>query len=195
VIGVTSVVSRNVAFGHRNPAPRGTRLGSLGFGPGAVLEHSPGMNRCLGLALCLAAFASGCAQSTAPASTAPDLQPADALVEGLPTAPNVRFDRLPQAAPCETDQDAEDTRCPADVLHAAAMSWLGKTAAEYDGVSMHVIAYDPAQIQAEARADAAFAEMLLAADTSPRDGRLDRVEATALEDRVLSLLDPRVAAR
>ncbi len=155
------------------------------------------MFRSLGLTLALT-FAmtggSGCAGALAP-SPAPTLSPEAAVIEGMPSAPSRAFEVLPEPAPCTDDAATDDDdRCPAEVLHAAAMSWLGKTSAEFDGVQMHVIEYDEAQLQAEARADAAFAELLVAADVAPRDGMLGRVEARAVESRVLSLVDPVASA-
>jgi hypothetical protein len=123
------------------------------------------------------------------------IDPAAAVATTLPSAPSIRYDQLPDAGPCDDAPTEAESRCPSEVLHAAAMSWLGKTSAEYDGIQMVVLEYDEAQLQAEARADAAFAELLLAADVAPRDGRLDRAEAAAVETRVLQLVDGQLAHR
>lgn len=154
-------------------------------GLGADLENVPAMLRSIGLFAMLGLFASGCSGALAPAS-APPITPEAAVAETLPSAPGPRFAHLPQPAPCEP---AASDRCPAEILHAAALSWLGKTTAEYDGIEMKVVSHDEAQVQAEARADAAFAELLLSADVAPRDGHLDRAESAAVEARVLALMD------
>lgn len=163
---------------------------SVDPGAGLNLEMDAGMFRSLGLTLAtMTLAATGCTGTVAPAPAA-TLSPEAAVVEGMPSAPHRAFEVLPAAAPCNEAAPADDDRCPSEVLHAAAMSWLGKTAAEFDGMQMHVIEYDEDELQAEARADAAFAELLVSADVAPRDGQLDHVEARAVESRVLSLVDP-----
>ena len=154
------------------------------------------MLRTLGFVALVSALTSGCA-GTAPSAGTPSISPSIpasispsphvAVADSLETAPDLRSARLPEAAPCEIDSEE---RCPADILHAAAMSWLGKTTAEYDGLEMKIVEHDFAEVQAEARADAAFAELLLAADVAPRDGELDGAESSAVEERVLALVAP-----
>lgn len=112
-----------------------------------------------------------------------------------PAAPVADFD-LPEAAECgDAMLTPEDARCPNEILHAAALSWLGKTTAVYDGVEVELIEYDPAEIRAEAEQDGTFRRMLADADAAPRDGRLDGAEARDLEQRVLDRIDAQYAAR
>lgn len=150
-----------------------------------ISKWSALMLRPLGFVVMLGLFGSGCSGAVTPPST-PPVSPQAAVAETLQSAPNPRFARLPEPAPCEAAAGQE--RCPSEILHAAAMSWLGKTTAEYDGFEMKLVQHDEAEVQAEARADAAFAELLLSADVAPRDGHLDRAESAAVEERVLALM-------
>ena len=103
---------------------------------------------------------------------------------------------LPTAGDCPgVALDADDPRCPVEVIGAAATSWLDKTTAVFDGVQMHVVEYDPVEITAEAQRDPAFARLLADADSEPRDGILDGAEARVVEARVLEHIDARHAAR
>ena len=118
--------------------------------------------------------------------------PAPALEPAVPMAD---LD-LPEAAECgDAMLTPEDARCPNEILHAAALSWLGKTTAVFDGIEVELIEYDPAEIRAEAERDGAFRRMLAEADAAPRDGRLDGAEARHLEQCVLERIDAQYAAR
>ncbi|MEM6994261.1 MAG: hypothetical protein AAF721_27345 [Myxococcota bacterium] len=164
----------------------------------------PSLGRGLFVAVLAAgSLMSGCsAWSVAPAATqspmvatAPvDNRAPDAAVEAttLPVADLV----MPQVDGCHGDEStADDSRCPDEVVVAAALSWLGKTTAIYNGVEMELVEHDPELVRAEAEQDVAFRQMLAAADAAPRDGRLDGAEARQLEEQVLSRLDARLAAR
>ncbi len=112
-----------------------------------------------------------------------------------PAPPAVADLLVPAVDGCRGDESTtDDSRCPDEVVIAAAMSWLGKTTAVFDGVHMELVEYDPVEVRAEAESDATFRRLLADADASPRDGHLDGAEARALEERVLALLDARYAA-
>ena len=82
--------------------------------------------------------------------------------------------------PAESDAEA--------LLVAAAMSYLGKTAAEFDGHTMVVVEYDRDLLLEEAFANPGFCALVAAADADPHDGVLTIVEAEQLEGAVLASL-------
>lgn len=133
------------------------------------------------LALLIPAFVlAACAvPAQAPVTQAPTIAIAApfAPVETLPPAPPPLPDRVDTVAP-----DAEA------LLVASAMSFLGKTTAEYDGMSMVVVEHDPAEILDEAFANRNFCELVAAADVEPHDGVLTPREAQHLESSVLASL-------
>lgn len=144
--------------------------------------------------LAVSALACGCVH--APAAT-PSASPVAAVPAPVlePAAPVADLD-LPEAAECgDAMLTPEDARCPGEIVHAAALSWLGKTTAVFDGVDVELIEYDPAEIRSEAEQDVAFRRMLADADATPRDGRLDGAEARHLEQQVLERIDAQYAAR
>lgn len=100
---------------------------------------------------------------------------------------------MPAAADCSSDGVEPDARCPEEILVSAAMSWLGKTAAEFDGTTMVVVEHDPELLLQEAHEDPDFRRMLVDADVGPSDGQLDRDEALAVEARVLAAVEARYA--
>lgn len=115
------------------------------------------------------------AQAQVPVSQAPTIAAAVpfAPVEAPPPLP----DRVDTMAP-----DAEA------LLVASAMSFLGKTTAEYDGMSMVIVEHDPAEVLDEAFANRGFCELVAAADIEPHDGVLTPGEAQRLESAVLASL-------
>ncbi len=82
-----------------------------------------------------------------------------------------------------TDEDAEA------LLIASAMSYLGKTTAEFDGETMIEVEHDPDELLEEAFANPGFCALVLEADADPNDGRLSPPEAERLENAVLASLD------
>lgn len=108
-----------------------------------------------------------------------------------PAAHAERSVAMPAAAACETE--GASTRCPEEILLSAAMSWLDKTSAEFDGTTMVVVEHDPELLMEEAHEDPAFCRFLVDADVGPSDGELDRAEALAVEARVLQALEARYA--
>ncbi len=68
------------------------------------------------------------------------------------------------------------------------MSFLGKTAAEFDGWTMVMVEYDRDALLEEAFANPGFCALVAAADTEPHDGVLTTVEAERLEGAVLASL-------
>lgn len=151
----------------------------------------------------LSMVAPGCAQlgpvgvsSTAPAVAVTEPAPVAIVPTALPDAVAMSAMELPAVGGCsESDVTDDDDRCPEQIVHAAAMSWLGKTTAIYDGVRVEVLEYDPAEVRAEAQRDVMFREMMAAADAAPTDGQLDGAEARILEASVLDHIDARYAAR
>ncbi len=138
----------------------------------------------------------GCA--TAPTSSLSSVVPAPAAAPAPVQEPIVAPEAVPTAVPEAGACDAApqlDPRCPADVLAAAAMSWLDKTVAEFDGTTMRVIEYDRDALLEEAFADAGFRRLVQVSDATPTDGVLDHAEARELEAAVLRLCDARVARR
>ncbi len=129
------------------------------------------------LALLVPAFvlAACTAQAHVPVSQPPTIATPDsfASLEAPPPLP----ERVDPTAP-----DAEA------LLVASAMSFLGKTTAEYDGMSMVVVEHDPAELLDEAFADRSFCELVAAADIEPHDGLLTPTEAQRLESAVLASL-------
>ena len=129
------------------------------------------------LALLVPAFvlAACTGQAHVPATQTPTLAGAGPFVslEAPPPLP----DRVDTTAP-----DAEA------LLVASAMSFLGKTTAEYDGMSMVLVEHDPAELLDEAFADRSFCELVAAADIEPHDGVLTAGEAQHLESSVLASL-------
>jgi hypothetical protein len=111
--------------------------------------------------------------------------PATDLPEAVPAA-------LPEVGGCDAAPEL-DPRCPADILAAAALSWLDKTVAEFDGTTMRVIEYDRDALLGEAFADAGFRRLVQLADAAPADGVLDHAEARDLEGAVLRLCEARMA--
>lgn len=82
--------------------------------------------------------------------------------------------------PAESDAEA--------LLVSSAMSYLGKTAAEFDGQTMVVVEYDRDELLEEAFANPGFCALVTAADAEPHDGVLTTVEAEHLEGAVLASL-------
>ena len=150
---------------------------------------------CLAVLLLVASF--GCAASSA--SEIPSAYPEAATVVPEQAPPPVvdlpaMDPALPQAGACEA-APVDDPRCPADVLAAAALSYLDKTVAEFDGTSMRVIEYDRDALLTEAMADEGFRRLVQLADATPADGVLDHIEARDLESAVLRVCEARVARR
>ena len=82
--------------------------------------------------------------------------------------------------PAESDAEA--------LLVSSAMSYLGKTAAEFDGQTMVLVEYDRDELLEEAFANPGFCALVAAADADPHDGVLTTVEAEHLEGAVLASL-------
>ena len=136
----------------------------------------------------------GCATAptTSLSSTVPQVAPAP--IEVPIVAPAVVPIEVPEAGACDAAPEL-DPRCPVDVLAAAAMSWLDKTVAEFDGTTMRVIEYDRQALLDEAFADDNFRRLVQLSDAAPADGVLDHREARELEAAVLRLCDARMARR
>lgn len=118
------------------------------------------------------------------ACSAPALRPVShATTNTAPTS--VASTQAPTPLPERVDATAPDAEA---LLIASAMSFLGKTTAEYDGTSMVIVEHDPAELLDEAFADRGFCELVAAADVEPRDGRLTLGEAQHLETSVLASL-------
>ncbi len=121
------------------------------------------------------------AASASPAATTPE-----PTVSPPPPAPP--RSALPQLAECDRDAASIDEPCPQDILVSSAMSHLGKTAAEFDGVTMVLVEYDPDELLEEAFSNPEFRRWVANADTDPRDGQLSSAEARAVEEAVLAKL-------
>jgi hypothetical protein len=139
----------------------------------------------------------GCA--TTSVQEAPSVYAEVAAVAEQPPAPQPELEApqpvvVPALGGCDA-APAADPRCPLDVLTAAAMSYLDKTVAEFDGTSMRVIEYDREALLSEAMADDGFRRLVQLADAAPTDGILDHAETRELESAVLRLCDARVATR
>jgi hypothetical protein len=171
-------------------------LGITPFSGGTDLELWAGM-RSTGLALLGLLLATvGCAQ-TAPqelSSAYPEVAPAPIEASASAADLDGAAAEVPAAGRCDTPPQT-DPRCPEEVLTAAALSYLDKTVAEFDGRTMKIIAYDRDALLAEAFADAGFRRLLQHADVAPADGILDHAEARSLEASVLALLETRFARR
>ena len=120
-------------------------------------------------------FAACTAQAQVPAPRPPT----------TPTAESSASSSAPRPLPGRVNTTAPDAEA---LLVASAMSFLGKTAAEYDGMSMVVVEHDPAELLDEAFANRSFCELVAAADVEPRDGVLTPGEAQHLESSVLASL-------
>ena len=158
------------------------------------LEDWPGM-RFIGLAsLGLLLAPLGCAQSapTAVSSAYPEVAPAPIEAPAPAADLDDAATELPAAGGCDAAPEG-DPRCPDEVLTAAALSYLDKTVAEFDGQTMKVIAYDHDALLAEAYADRGFRRLLQHADVAPADGVLDHAEARTLEAAVFALLEAKLA--
>ncbi|MEM6294818.1 MAG: hypothetical protein AAGA54_26335 [Myxococcota bacterium] len=79
--------------------------------------------------------------------------------------------------------------CSEAIVVASAMSYLGKTTAEFDGVSMVQVEHDPELLLEEAFADPVFCALVAEADVEPPDGMLTASEAARVEAAVLASLD------
>jgi hypothetical protein len=139
----------------------------------------------------------GCATSSV--QEVPSAYPDVATVPEQPPAPQLDLETpqpvvVPALGACDAAPPA-DPRCPVDVLTAAAMSYLDKTVAEFDGTSMRLIEYDRDALLSEALADDGFRRLVQLADAAPTDGILDHAETRELESAVLRLCDARVASR
>ena len=139
----------------------------------------------------------GCATSSA--QEIPSVYPEVAAVPEQAPAPLPDLEAqepvvVPALAACDA-APAADPRCPVDVLTAAAMSYLDKTVAEFDGTSMRLIEYDREALLSEAMADDGFRRLVQLADAAPADGVLDHTETRDLEAAVLRLCEARVASR
>lgn len=75
------------------------------------------------------------------------------------------------------------------LLIASAMSYLGKTTAEFDGTTLVVVEHDPEALLDEAFADPGFCALVAASDVEPHDGVLTTDEAERLESAVLAALE------
>ncbi len=129
------------------------------------------------LALLVPAFA--LAACTAPAQRPASQPPTTAAPASFASV------EAPAPLPERVDTTAPDAEA---LLIASAMSFLGKTTAEYDGTSMVIVEHDPAELLDEAFADRSFCELVAAADVEPHDGRLTLGEAQQLESSVLASL-------
>lgn len=112
-------------------------------------------------------------QPTIAATQAPTIATADPFEAPAP-AESVHIE------PAESDAEA--------LLLSSAMSYLGKTAAEFDGQTMVVVEYDRDELLEEAFANPGFCALVTAADADPHDGVLTTVEAEHLEGAVLASL-------
>ncbi len=90
---------------------------------------------------------------------------------------------LPDLHVDAAEEDAEA------LLVASAMSYLGKTTAEFDGMTMVEVEHDPELLLDEAFADPGFCALVDAADADPHDGVLTTPEAEHLENSVLASLE------
>jgi hypothetical protein len=132
-----------------------------------------------------------CAAAPAVAPVAPE-PVAQVTLKSAEPEPAAEVGALPQPAEaCDVAESPEDDRCPTEILQAAAMSYLGKTTAVFDGVTMQDVEVDPELLMDEASHDAGFCQLALQADSTPADGRLDRHEALALEEAVFAKLEVR----
>lgn len=140
----------------------------------------------------LAVVGCAAAPTSSLSSVAPEPapEPAPALVHEPIVTPEPVPEVVPEVGGCDAAPEL-DPRCPADVLAAAAMSWLDKTVAEFDGTTMRVIEYDRDALLQEAFADAGFRRLVQISDATPADGVLDHAEARALEAAVLRVCDAR----
>jgi len=126
------------------------------------------------LAIVPALLLAACTQQPAMVATqAPTIATADPF-EAPVTQPSLHVDAA------ESDAEA--------LLIASAMSYLGKTTAEFDGHTMVVVEYDPEELLEEAFADPGFCALVAAADAEPHDGVLTTPEASRLETAVLASL-------
>ena len=112
-------------------------------------------------------------QPTLAATQAPTVATADPFETPI-TAPDLHVDAA------ESDAEA--------LLIASAMSYLGKTTAEFDGHTMVVVEHDPEELLEEAFADPGFRALVAPADADPHDGVLTTPEASRLESAVLARL-------
>ena len=154
------------------------------------------MMRWFGIGLmscCLVACASVSPNAPTP-PMGPELAPRP-VVQLPPAAPALAAEAaaLPRPAErCDHASAADDDRCPGEILHSAAMSYLGKTTAVFDGVTMQEVEIDPDLLMDEASQDVGFCQLALQADSTPADGQLNRDEALALEEAVFAALESRV---
>ncbi len=132
-----------------------------------------------------AAFASlstACMSPALPAPVAPT--PTPASTPDSFEAPRAESPPLPSLEVCDLDAP-----CSQDIMVASTMSYLGKTAAEFDGVSMVQVDHDPELLLEEAFADPGFCALVAEADVEPRDGVLSASEAARVEAAVLASLE------
>ena len=159
--------------------------------------------RALATAAALSAvLMAGCATAPlSPAVIAPPRVPVAAVTE--PAQPLLVT--VPEITTCADSTDAgaaeipgtpdatplADTRCAREVMVSTAMSYLGKTSAEFDEVTATLVVreYDPDELLAEALADPSFRVLVAMSDVKPRDGRLSAAEAVEVETAVLKHLD------
>lgn len=164
-------------------------------------------------AVLAATLVSGCATAplspavipAPPSATARVTEPAPpppVTVPEITTCADASVAEVPNSVQAGTElgespsEPVADTRCAREVMVSTAMSYLGKTAAEFDEVTATLVLreYDPDELLAEALADPSFRLLVAMSDVQPRDGQLSAAEAVDVETAVLKHLDAQLAA-
>lgn len=151
------------------------------------------MLRCLAALSFSTSMMVGCVALDAPATSTPAITVSPQPEVALAAVNASRDQPVPQPETCRLELDGDEERCPDEILASAALSWLGKTVAEFDGTRMVTVEHDPELLMEEAHADPEFCRILHQADTRPADGRIDRDEALHVEARVLEAIEARYA--
>lgn len=138
------------------------------------------------IALALTAPALTACASSAPVATEAPSVTVTAPVVVAAEQPALR--PVPAIADCDWETIGRDDLCPEEAVYSAALSYLGKPVAMYDGEEMVELRYEETEVIAEAMQDPSFRSIMRRADHSA-DGVLDVAEAALTIEYVFVALE------
>lgn len=128
---------------------------------------------------------------TACASTAPEATETPGVTVTAPVvvaAEQPALRPVPALADCEWESLGSDELCPEEAVYSAALSYLGKPVATFDGEEMVELRYEESEVITEAMQEPTFRSIMRRADAS-QDGVLDVMEAAQTIDYVFAVLE------
>lgn len=128
---------------------------------------------------------------TACASTAPSATEAPSVTVTAPVvvaAEQPALRPVPGLADCDWEVLGSDELCPEEAVYSAALSYLGKPVAMFDGEEMVELRYEESDVISEAMQEPTFRSIMRRADSS-KDGVLDVNEAAQTIAFVFDVLE------